>query len=105
MAKYLVTHEWYENTTQGIIIADTKEMAIYEFIKMVTKLNSDYVLEHKYGFASDISLFCQDVDETFESAYHRYIDAYEDDYIKAIELTDETLGIITDKGFYNGQDE
>lgn len=102
MKKYLILHQWYETTTQGIIEADDEHNAVKIFVEYVHKLDSNYELEKKYGYASTSLFYYDEEEETFDSAFERYYEENSSLY-DVIELKENTVGIITDKGFYNGE--
>lgn len=103
MKKYLILHHWYENVSQGIIEADDEYNAIKIFVKHVHKLDSNYELEEKYGYVSTSLFYYDEEEETFDSAFERYYGENSSLY-DAIELKQDIVGVITDKGFYNGED-
>ena len=113
MATYLVMYQWYENTATGIIKASSEEQALYTFGLYVSKLDRNYKLEKKYGYGGSISPFFYDEEEeTFTSAFKKFLDSEGRGTFTVVEITEDTEGIITDKsqryretGFYNGEEE
>ena len=115
MATYLIMYQWYENTATGIIKASSEEQALYTFGLYVTKLDCNHKLEKKYGYGGSISPFFYDEEEeTFTSAFEKFLDSEDRGTFTVVEITENTEGIITDKfvsgapsitGFYNGEEE
>lgn len=104
---YLIFYQWYEFTSQGIIQAEDKEKALLKFAKLTYKLDNNYELEKKYGYGGSISPFFyddEDSEETFESVFNGFLDEYKSCF-QVIELNQDIEGIITEKGFYNGQEK
>ena len=106
MKEFLVLYHWYENSSHGIIKAETKKEALIRFAKLNSKLDCNYELEKKYGYCGSISPFFYDEDkeETFEEQFEKFLNSNEGGSFHIIELAGNLEGIITDKGFYNGQD-
>ena len=72
-------------------------------------------LEKKYGYGGSISPFFYDEEEeTFMSAFKKFLDSDDRGTFTVVEITEDTEGIITNKfvsgapsvtGFYNGEEE
>ena len=115
MATYLVMYQWYENTATGIIKASSDEQSINTFGLYVSRLDCNYKLEKKYGYGGSISPFFYDEEEeTFMSAFKKFLDNDNRGTFTVVEITGDTEGIITNKsvsgapsitGFYNGEKE
>ena len=107
MKQYLILYQWYENTSYGIIKAENEDEAILKFAKNVCKLDCNYTLEKKYGQGGSISPFFYDEDkeETFDEQFNEFLENGEGGTFEVTEITQSIEGIITNKGFYNGQDE
>lgn len=115
MATYLIMYQWYENTATGIIKASSEEQALYTFGLYVNKLDCNHQLEKKYGYGGSIGPFFYDEEEeTFTSAFKKYLDSDDRGTFTIVEITEDTEGIITEKfvsgapsvtGFYNGEKE
>lgn len=106
MNKYLIFYQWYENTANGIVTAENENAALLKFAKLINKIDCNYKLENKYGYVGSISPFFYDEDEneTFEQVFKKFLEEGEGGTFQVIELNQNTEGIITTKGFYNGQD-
>lgn len=103
MKKYLILHQWYETTAQGIIESDNEYDAIKTFVNNLYKLENNHELEKKYGYVGCGLFYWDEDEESFDSAFERYYEENSSLY-RVIELKENTVGIITDKGFYNGED-
>ena len=110
MKQFLIFYQWYEFTSQGIIKANTEEEALLKFARTVWKLNDNYELERKYGYGGSISPFFFDEEDekegtsTFEATFKEFLENSNSGNFEIIELTPDTEGIITTKGFYNGEE-
>lgn len=115
MATYLIMYQWYESTATGIIKASTEEQALNTFGLYVSRLDCNHELEKKYGYGGSISPFFYDEEEeTFMSAFKKFLDSDDRGTFTVVEITEDTEGIITNKfvsgapsvtGFYNGEKE
>ena len=116
MKQYLILYQWYENTAQGIIKAESKDQALLVFAKWIYKLDCNYELERKYGYGGSISPFFYDEDreETFEEQFIKFLDSHDRGEFQIIEITQDTEGIITSISsreepdrinFYKGQNK
>ena len=115
MATYLVMYQWYEFSATGIIKAPSEEQAINTFGLYVNKLDCNYKLEKKYGYGGSISPFFYDEkEETFMSAFKKFLNSEDRGAFTVVEIKENTEGIITEKsvagkpnitGLYNGEEE
>lgn len=108
MAKFIVQYQWYENTSISVIIAETKEQAIKEHVRLCSKLDCNWKLEKKYGYGGSVSPFFMDYDDeemNFDEQYKKFIDSSDRGEFEVIELKEDLIGLITDKGMYNGENE
>lgn len=108
MAKYLVMYQWYEFTSKSIIIADDKEQAIKEHVRLCSKLDCNYRLERIYGYGGSISPFFMDYDDeeiNFDEQYNKFMESSDRGEFEVIDLSDDLVGLLTDKGLYNGENE
>lgn len=107
MNKYLIIYQWYEDTAHGIITAENEDAALLRFAKLTNKLDCNYELEKKYGYGGSISPFFYDEDEdkTFEEVFKKFLNEEGRGTFQVIKLNQDIEGIITTKGFYNGQED
>lgn len=106
MKTYLILYQWYEYTVNGIIEANNEDEALLKFAEYSNKLDCNYMLEKKYGYGGSLNLyFDKEGEKSFKEVFQEYLNNGNRDLFNIIELTGNTKGIITNKGFYNGEEE